>query len=152
MQDIFRKYPHSYEGIIPALCANLDELDEPEAKASLIWIIGEYAEKIENADELLGHFLDTFKEESYQVSRSAARLRGAADNSAGAAADPYGYCEAVLEEARRVAGDRSEGATGGDEGLRQCGRTRSSVHLLAIAFVRPSSSEGELPGCKRCDC
>lgn len=68
MQDIFRKYPHSYEGVIPTLCANLEELDEPEAKASLIWIIGEYAEKIENADELLGHFLDAFKEESYQVS------------------------------------------------------------------------------------
>lgn len=68
-QDIFRRYPHSYEGIIPTLCANLDELDEPEAKASLIWIIGEYAEKIENADELLGTFLEAFKEESYPVSR-----------------------------------------------------------------------------------
>lgn len=54
--------------MIPTLCSNLDELDEPEAKASLIWIIGEYAEKIENADELLGIFLDTFKEESYAVS------------------------------------------------------------------------------------
>lgn len=67
IKDIFRKYPHSYEAVIPTLCANLDELDEPEAKASLIWIIGEYAEKIENADELLGIFLDTFKEESYAV-------------------------------------------------------------------------------------
>lgn len=67
-QDIFRKYPHSYEAVIPTLCANLDELDEPEAKASLIWIIGEYAEKIENADELLAIFLDGFKEESYAVS------------------------------------------------------------------------------------
>ncbi|WVF66334.1 hypothetical protein IAT40_001074 [Kwoniella sp. CBS 6097] len=67
IKDIFRKYPHSYEGIIPTLCSNLDELDEPEAKASLIWIIGEYAEKIENADELLGTFLETFKEESYPV-------------------------------------------------------------------------------------
>ncbi|WWD22842.1 hypothetical protein CI109_107336 [Kwoniella shandongensis] len=67
IKDIFRKYPHSYEGIIPALCSNLEELDEPEAKASLIWIIGEYAEKIENADELLGTFLDAFKEESYPV-------------------------------------------------------------------------------------
>ncbi|KAI9633131.1 clathrin binding protein [Dioszegia hungarica] len=67
IKDIFRKYPHSYEAVIPTLCANLEELDEPEAKASLIWIIGEYAEKIENADELLGHFLDAFKEESYQV-------------------------------------------------------------------------------------
>ena len=50
------------------MCANLDELDEPEAKASLIWIIGEYAEKIENAADLLGTFLDAFKEESYPVS------------------------------------------------------------------------------------
>ncbi|KAL1738027.1 armadillo-type protein, partial [Schizophyllum fasciatum] len=49
------------------LCANLDELDEPEAKASLIWIIGEYASKIDNADELLGIFVDTFTEESYAV-------------------------------------------------------------------------------------
>jgi AP-1 complex subunit beta-1 len=49
------------------LCANLDELDEPEAKASLIWIIGEYANKIDNADELLGIFVDSFMEESYSV-------------------------------------------------------------------------------------
>ena len=66
-QDIFRKYPSTYEGVIPTLCANLEELDEPEAKASLIWIIGEYAEKIDNADELLSTFVDTFTEESYQV-------------------------------------------------------------------------------------
>jgi AP-1 complex subunit beta-1 len=45
----------------------LEELDEPEAKASLIWIIGEYAAKINNADELLGIFVDTFTEESYTV-------------------------------------------------------------------------------------
>jgi AP-1 complex subunit beta-1 len=66
-QDIFRKYPSTYEGVIPILCANLDELDEPEAKASLIWIIGEYANTIDNADELLGIFVDTFTEESYPV-------------------------------------------------------------------------------------
>lgn len=57
----------TYEGVIPTLCANLEELDEPEAKASLIWIIGEYANKIENADELLNIFIDSFTEESYSV-------------------------------------------------------------------------------------
>ncbi|KAI0742468.1 clathrin binding protein [Daedaleopsis nitida] len=67
MKDIFRKYPSTYEGVIPTLCANLDELDEPDAKASLIWIIGEYAKKIDNADELLSIFVDTFTEESYPV-------------------------------------------------------------------------------------
>ncbi|CAG8432675.1 5657_t:CDS:10 [Diversispora eburnea] len=66
-KDIFRKYPHKYEGIIPVLCQNLDALDEPEAKASLIWIIGEYAERIENADELIVSFLDTFRDENSQV-------------------------------------------------------------------------------------
>ncbi|CAG8647231.1 14184_t:CDS:10 [Funneliformis caledonium] len=67
IKDIFRKYPNKYEGIIPALCQNLDALDEPEAKASLIWIIGEYAERIENADELIVTFLDTFRDENSQV-------------------------------------------------------------------------------------
>ncbi|KAF7317952.1 AP complex subunit beta [Mycena kentingensis (nom. inval.)] len=67
MKDLFRKYPSTYEGVIPTLCANLDELEEPEAKASLIWIIGEYANKIDNADELLNIFVETFVEESYSV-------------------------------------------------------------------------------------
>ncbi|CDU25548.1 probable adapter-related protein complex 1 beta 1 subunit [Sporisorium scitamineum] len=67
IKDIFRKYPHNYEGIIPALCSNLEELDEPEAKGSLIWILGEYADKISNAEDLLAHFLDSFTDEPYQV-------------------------------------------------------------------------------------
>ena len=43
------------------MCDNLDSLDEPEARASMIWIIGEYAERIDNADELLQSFLDGFQ-------------------------------------------------------------------------------------------
>ena len=49
IKDIFRKYPNRYESIIATLCENLDTLDEPEAKASMIWIIGEYADRIDNA-------------------------------------------------------------------------------------------------------
>jgi len=67
IKDIFRKYPNRYESIIATLCENLDTLDEPEAKASMIWIIGEYAERIENADELLQSFLDSFVDENPQV-------------------------------------------------------------------------------------
>ncbi|KAI9270566.1 adaptin N terminal region-domain-containing protein [Phascolomyces articulosus] len=66
IKDIFRKYPQKYEGIIPTLCENLDALDEPEAKASLTWIIGEYAERIENADDLINMFVENFKEENAQ--------------------------------------------------------------------------------------
>ena len=45
----------------------MDSLDEPEARASMIWIIGEYAERIDNADELLHSFLDGFQDENTLV-------------------------------------------------------------------------------------
>lgn len=32
-----------------------------------VWIIGEYAERIDNADELLSAFLDTFPDETHAV-------------------------------------------------------------------------------------
>jgi AP-1 complex subunit beta-1 len=67
IKDIFRKYPNRYEKIIGQLCENLDTLDEPEAKAAMIWIIGEYASRIEGADELLEVFVDTFYDETPQV-------------------------------------------------------------------------------------
>ncbi|XP_013383194.1 AP-1 complex subunit beta-1 isoform X1 [Lingula anatina] len=67
IKDIFRKYPNQYESIIATLCENLDTLDEPEARASMIWIIGEYAERIDNADELLESFLEGFQDENSQV-------------------------------------------------------------------------------------
>ena len=66
IKDIFRKYP-GYEGIIPTLCKCIDELDEPNARGSLIWIVGEYAEKISNAGDILGGFVDGFAEEFSQV-------------------------------------------------------------------------------------
>lgn len=89
-QDIFRKYPNRYESIIAELCDNLDTLDEPEAKAcwflslvgrcgsglilsaldlqaSMIWIIGEYADRIDNAPQLLEGFVETFDDENPQV-------------------------------------------------------------------------------------
>ena len=47
-----------YETIIATLCDSLDSLDEPEARAAMVWIIGEYAERIDNADELLESFLE----------------------------------------------------------------------------------------------
>ncbi|KAL2767567.1 AP-1 complex subunit beta-1 isoform h [Daubentonia madagascariensis] len=67
IKDIFRKYPNKYESVIATLCENLDSLDEPEARAAMIWIVGEYAERIDNADELLEGFLEGFHDESTQV-------------------------------------------------------------------------------------
>lgn len=67
VQDIFRRYPNSYESVIVELCAALEVLEEPDAKAAMVWIIGEYAERIDNADELLGYLLDNFLDEPVAV-------------------------------------------------------------------------------------
>ena len=67
LQDIFRCYPHRFEAAITDVCAALDVLEEPEAKAALVWIVGEYAERIDNADELLTFLLDNFLDEPVAV-------------------------------------------------------------------------------------
>lgn len=67
IKDILRKYPNRYEGVIATLCESLDSLDEPEARAAMVWIIGQYAERIENSDELLEDFLFSFLDEPAEV-------------------------------------------------------------------------------------
>lgn len=67
IRNIFRKYPNQYESIISTLCENLDSLDEPEAKAAMIWVIGQYADRIDNSDALLDDFLYTFADEPHEV-------------------------------------------------------------------------------------
>ena len=66
VKDILRKYP-GYEDVIPALCRHIDELDEPSARGSLVWIVGEYGDKINNADEILAGFVEGFMEEFTQT-------------------------------------------------------------------------------------
>ncbi|TCD69745.1 hypothetical protein EIP91_006512 [Steccherinum ochraceum] len=67
IKDVFRRYPGKYEGIIPTLCENLDSLDEPESKAAMIWIVGQFADKIENADDLMDDLTFNFMEEPVEV-------------------------------------------------------------------------------------
>jgi len=62
-KDIFRKYPKEFDALLRDLCGNLKILDEPEAKASMLWIIGEYVDVIDNADEILYEFFKNFKDE-----------------------------------------------------------------------------------------
>lgn len=67
IRNIFRKYPNQYENIIGHVIQNIDDLDEPEAKAAIIWIIGQYADRIENSDGLLQDYLATFHDETVEV-------------------------------------------------------------------------------------
>ena len=42
-------------------------LDNVDARASMIWIIGEYGERIDNALELMLNFSENFKDEAKKV-------------------------------------------------------------------------------------
>lgn len=66
MKDILRKY-RNFEAAIPAILQYLDDLDEPEARAAIVWIMGEYADKIDNISEVLQSYISSFNDESSQV-------------------------------------------------------------------------------------
>jgi hypothetical protein len=99
------------------LCSNLDELDEPEAKASLIWIVGEYAGTIDNAGELLKIFVDTFTEEAYPVSSTHPVSTQLLTKPAGATANLDRCREAILEETRFFTSNCPAGPQHCDQGL-----------------------------------
>ena len=67
LKDIFRRYPNTFEGAMAIINDNLRTLDDPEAKAALIWIIGEYSDRIEGAENQLIKFIDNLKEEPYVI-------------------------------------------------------------------------------------
>ena len=67
LKDIFRRYPNTFEGAMTIINENLRTLDDPEAKAALIWIIGEYSDRIEGAESQLIKFIDNLKEEPYII-------------------------------------------------------------------------------------
>jgi len=66
-RDIFRKFPNKYESLIKDLCTKIPEYYEPDAKAAIIWIVGEYAEKINEAEKIIDSFADSFLEEPDKV-------------------------------------------------------------------------------------
>jgi len=67
IKDIFRKYPNRYESILATMCESLEKLDDPQAKMAMIWILGQYADRIENSDAFLSEFLKTFLDEPVDI-------------------------------------------------------------------------------------
>ena len=70
MKDIFRCYPNKYEGLISQLCEHLGAIDEMEAKAAMIWIVGQYSDRIENSVQVMEEFYAKWEEEPYLVKMS----------------------------------------------------------------------------------
>lgn len=66
-RNILRKAPKKYTKLVGDLCEKVHLYTEAEPKAAIVWIIGEYADKITNADKLLQEFVETFLEEEDSV-------------------------------------------------------------------------------------
>lgn len=49
------------------MCSKLEDYSDPDSKASIIWIIGEYAEKINEAENLIESFTESFLEDHDKV-------------------------------------------------------------------------------------
>jgi vesicle coat complex subunit len=61
--DLLRKYPGQFESVLSSVCANLNALKEPRAKAAAIWILGEYCALIDTIAVLMDPYLDSFRDE-----------------------------------------------------------------------------------------
>ena len=59
--------PNMYEGAIQTVNENLRLLNDSDAKSALIWIIGEYSDRIDGAEAQLSKFLDNIKNEPVNV-------------------------------------------------------------------------------------
>jgi AP-1 complex subunit beta-1 len=67
IKDILRRYPNRYESIIKDFCDNLKALNFADERAAMIWIVGEYADKISNSVMLIESFAENFREEANVV-------------------------------------------------------------------------------------
>lgn len=67
VRDILRRYPGRYEMIIREILDSISDLDDSEAKAAFIWILGEHAERIESAFAQLSEFCQGFLDEPSNV-------------------------------------------------------------------------------------
>jgi vesicle coat complex subunit len=65
-KNVLRRYD-TFNDLIPEIIQYADKVEEPEAKAALIWIVGQYSEQIHRADSILSDLVSTFKEDPYDV-------------------------------------------------------------------------------------
>lgn len=65
-KNIFRRY-NKFDYVVPKLLEHIDIIDDPDSKASLIWIVGNFSEKIPNSESVLNELLSNFKSDTLEV-------------------------------------------------------------------------------------
>lgn len=67
VRDILRKYPGTFDYIIGLLVNCADLIKDPESKASLIWILGEYSSSISDSTDLLCKYASNFADDPIET-------------------------------------------------------------------------------------
>jgi len=65
-KNILRRY-EQYDYIVNDIVDHADQVEEPEARAALIWIVGQYCDKIPKSENLLADLTFTFREDPLEV-------------------------------------------------------------------------------------
>lgn len=62
LKDLLRRYPERHASVLPILPRCLQEVDEPESKAAVLWMLGEYGEEIVEAPYALEQEIDNYEQ------------------------------------------------------------------------------------------
>lgn len=66
LKNVLRRYK-SFDYIVPKILEHVDKIEDVDSKAALIWIVGDFADKIDNPKQILEDLTSDFKSESMKV-------------------------------------------------------------------------------------
>lgn len=64
MKDLLRKYPEKRHDVLTVLPRIIAQVEQPEAKAAVIWMLGEFGQDLRRAPYVLEKLIDDFSDET----------------------------------------------------------------------------------------
>lgn len=64
MKDLLRKYPEKRHDVLTVLPRIINQVQQPAAKAAIVWMLGEFGQDIRRAPYVLEKLIDDFSEET----------------------------------------------------------------------------------------
>ncbi|KAI9908320.1 hypothetical protein PsorP6_016183 [Peronosclerospora sorghi] len=64
MKDLLRKYPEKRHDVLPVLPRIMAAVEQPSAKAAVVWMLGEFGHDLRRAPYVLEKLVDSFRDEA----------------------------------------------------------------------------------------
>ncbi|KAL4085633.1 hypothetical protein PRIC1_014969 [Phytophthora ramorum] len=64
MKDLLRKYPEKRHDVLPVLARIIASVEQPAAKAAVVWMLGEFGQDLRRAPYVLEKLIDDFSDEA----------------------------------------------------------------------------------------